>query len=395
MAGLRHIAVALPMSNQHQHLNGVDVASDQVTSSSPMATRRYTVLVEKGPRSYGATVPDLPGCVAVATSRREVLRLIAEAIPLHLAAMVAADETVPPLVHEAAIVEVEDSPPRRHQADRASAGPQFSRYIGVDYSGAETPTSSLKGLRVFVAEHGRATVQVGPPAGLKKYWTRRAIAEWLVSQLAEGPPTLIGIDHGFSFPEAYFKKHRLPRDWRAFLVDFHKHWPTDEDHMYVDFIRDGVRDRGNGAARTGARTWRRLTEVASGPAKSVFHFDVQGQVAKSTHAGLPWLKFILEHPALTSSGRVPHVWPFDGWTIPAGRSALVEVYPRLWKHLLTDSDPAWQPGMSDDERDACVIARALCEADIDGRLAEWFDPLLNDDTRTIAGHEGWILGVMP
>ena len=29
--------------------------------------------------------------------------------------------------------------------------PSFNRYIGIDYSGAETPTSSLKGLRVFEA----------------------------------------------------------------------------------------------------------------------------------------------------------------------------------------------------------------------------------------------------
>lgn len=73
-----------------------------------MVAIRYTVLIEKGPRSYGATVPDLPGCVAVARSRREVLRLIGEAIPLHLAGMANAGEVVPPLVHEAAIVEVED-----------------------------------------------------------------------------------------------------------------------------------------------------------------------------------------------------------------------------------------------------------------------------------------------
>jgi hypothetical protein len=29
----------------------------------------------------------------------------------------------------------------------------FSRYIGIDYSGAETPESSLKGLRVSVINH--------------------------------------------------------------------------------------------------------------------------------------------------------------------------------------------------------------------------------------------------
>jgi hypothetical protein len=50
--------------------------------------------------------------------------------------------------------------------------------------------------------------------------------------------------------------------------------------------------RANGAARTGNARWRRLTEERASGAKSVFHFDVQGSVAKSTHAGIPWLRFI-------------------------------------------------------------------------------------------------------
>ena len=45
---------------------------------------RYAVVIEKGPKSYGAYVPDLPGCVAVGKSRTEVKKLIAEAVPLHL-----------------------------------------------------------------------------------------------------------------------------------------------------------------------------------------------------------------------------------------------------------------------------------------------------------------------
>jgi predicted RNase H-like HicB family nuclease len=45
---------------------------------------KYLVVIEKGPRSYGAFVPDLPGCVAVARSAREVKRLIQEAIDRHL-----------------------------------------------------------------------------------------------------------------------------------------------------------------------------------------------------------------------------------------------------------------------------------------------------------------------
>ncbi|MGB8031406.1 MAG: hypothetical protein WCF30_17275 [Terracidiphilus sp.] len=37
---------------------------------------------------------------------------------------------------------------------------QFTRYIGIDYSGAETPESSCKGLRVYMAEGTGTPVQV-------------------------------------------------------------------------------------------------------------------------------------------------------------------------------------------------------------------------------------------
>ena len=71
--------------------------------------------------------------------------------------------------------------------------------------------------------------------------TRRGVAEWLVVRLAEAAPTLVGIDHGFSFPPRYFEVHGLSPDWPAFLDDFQRRWPTDDDHIYVDFVRDGLR----------------------------------------------------------------------------------------------------------------------------------------------------------
>jgi hypothetical protein len=55
----------------------------------------------------------------------------------------------------------------------------FNRYMGVDYSGALTPTASLNGLRVYVAECDAVPAEVAPPPSLRKYWTRRGIAEWL------------------------------------------------------------------------------------------------------------------------------------------------------------------------------------------------------------------------
>ena len=45
---------------------------------------KYAVVIEKGRTSFGAHIPDLPGCVAVGKTRREVLRLIKEAIAFHI-----------------------------------------------------------------------------------------------------------------------------------------------------------------------------------------------------------------------------------------------------------------------------------------------------------------------
>ena len=87
--------------------------------------------------------------------------------------------------------------------------PSFAWYIGIDYSGAETPTSSLKGLRVYLPKCEDLPVEVPPPPSPRKYWTRRGIAEWLVERLAEDMPTIVGMDNGFSFPLRYFEIHHL------------------------------------------------------------------------------------------------------------------------------------------------------------------------------------------
>ena len=45
---------------------------------------RYAVIIEEGENSFGAYVPDLPGCAAVAETREELLKLIQEAIDFHI-----------------------------------------------------------------------------------------------------------------------------------------------------------------------------------------------------------------------------------------------------------------------------------------------------------------------
>jgi len=57
--------------------------------------KRYLVIIEKGSTSYGAYVPDLPGCVAAAETELEVRGLIATAIQLHLRAMLEDGDPIP------------------------------------------------------------------------------------------------------------------------------------------------------------------------------------------------------------------------------------------------------------------------------------------------------------
>ena len=146
------------------------------------------------------------------------------------------------------------------------------------------------------------------------------------------------------------------------------------------FVRDCA--VGNGAARMGNPRWRRLTEERAVSAKSVFHFDVQGSVAKSTHAGIPWLRFIRQR-----LGARVHFWPFDGWNIPAGRSAVAEVYPSLWSRNFAREE------RNGDQHDAYSAAAWMRRADLDGSLAAFLNPSLATPERAVAQVEGWILGV--
>ncbi len=57
---------------------------------------KYIVVVEQGPESYGAYVPDLPGCAVIGESRGEVIKLIQEAIELHLQGIKEHGDVIPP-----------------------------------------------------------------------------------------------------------------------------------------------------------------------------------------------------------------------------------------------------------------------------------------------------------
>ncbi|MEM6648381.1 MAG: type II toxin-antitoxin system HicB family antitoxin [Bacteroidota bacterium] len=48
---------------------------------------QYAVVIERGEDSFGAYVPDLPGCVAVGETEAEARQLIREAIVFHIEGM--------------------------------------------------------------------------------------------------------------------------------------------------------------------------------------------------------------------------------------------------------------------------------------------------------------------
>jgi predicted RNase H-like HicB family nuclease len=66
----------------------------------------YLVVIEKGKKNFGAYVPDLPGCVAVGQTRREVMKLIREGVELHLEALREAGHEIPVPTSKSEVVKV-------------------------------------------------------------------------------------------------------------------------------------------------------------------------------------------------------------------------------------------------------------------------------------------------
>jgi predicted RNase H-like HicB family nuclease len=66
----------------------------------------YVVVIEKGENSFGAYVPDLPGCAVVGETRKEVLQLIREAVELHVSSMKEHGDSLPQPVSSIDYVQV-------------------------------------------------------------------------------------------------------------------------------------------------------------------------------------------------------------------------------------------------------------------------------------------------
>lgn len=264
---------------------------------------------------------------------------------------------------------------------------RFDRFIGIDYSGAETPEARLKGLQVYVAAPGKAPDEVHCPkseTSAVRNWNRQDVAYWLVERIQAGERLLIGIDHGFSFPEVYFQRYGL-KSWPEFLEDFCRYWPTDQPRCSVESIRDGSwwqHHHQPSGERGGDTSWFRLSECWTSSAKSVFQLDGQGIVGKSTHAGIPWLRFLRNQV-----GERLFFWPFDGWQPEEGKSVIAEIYPSIFRNRYP------RDGRTIDQQDAYAVSQWMAQTHRLGALEHYFNPPLTQDERKRAALEGWILGI--
>ena len=80
-------------------------------------------------------------------------------------------------------------------------------------------------------------------------------------------------------------------------------------------------------------------------------------------------------------------WPFDGWTVPVGKSVIAEIYPSIFRRRYPKHD------RTADQQDAYSVCRWLTETDQRGMLQHYLNPPLTESERKIAEREGWILGV--
>ena len=82
------------------------LSSRQISKTNLEEPMQYLVIIEEAVNSYGAYVPDLPGCVAVGETKAEVHKLITEAIPFHIEGLRKDGDVVPPPSSTAAFIDI-------------------------------------------------------------------------------------------------------------------------------------------------------------------------------------------------------------------------------------------------------------------------------------------------
>lgn len=255
--------------------------------------------------------------------------------------------------------------------------PLFERYIGIDYSGAAKPITPIQGLRVFVADRQEGPREERDSVLPNRNWTRARLASWLLARLREETPTIVGLDHAFSYPLEAMDEV-ASTGWDDFLAWFEERWAT-----RTSAVRDSLSANQEALSTQGKAL--RLTDRYAPTAMPICKgWKAEGpNVFYSTHAGIPWLRWLRERV-----GKHVHFWPFDGFEVAPGMSVIAEVYPRVFRRRY---EP--RASFTPDQRDAWLVCQWLRDRDDRNCLGPWFQPPLDADEQWQAQREGWILGV--
>jgi len=104
------------------------------------------------------------------------------------------------------------------------------------------PTASPVCRERYPAERGVTPVEVAPPPSPRKYWTRCGIANWLMEKLTEDAPTLVGIDHAFSFPLRHFRSVNgiaVEKKWSSLTPDENHDWINQGEKSFSAYVPMG------------------------------------------------------------------------------------------------------------------------------------------------------------
>ena len=269
---------------------------------------------------------------------------------------------------------------------------RFSRFVGIDWSGAVG--NRHPSVQVALCETGTgAPYLVLPPGGI---WSRSGVLDWLGGLSGD---VIVGMDAGFGF--AAVPPFTGPA--RALWAEIDAIAAADADlggHSFIAHHRDAF--------------WM---GAADGPRHLRAHLRVTEQVYAASRLGVPTSNFVLlgasqVGKATLSAMRLLHrlqrpVWPFD--PLPATGPVILEIYAQAFARMggvrgklrdrlaldavLAQLGSAPMPAtfadrFPDHVGDAIVTAAGLRA--IAGTPHWWTPPAL---TPAIAATEGWTFGI--
>jgi hypothetical protein len=287
------------------------------------------------------------------------------------------------------------------------AGPFFTRFIAIDWSGAREPTAQRRAIACCVVErrdHGSRVVC------LVNGRDRQETVGWLAERATDGVPTLAGLDFPFAYA-APFLDHLGARDFSALLACMA---PLDGPLAAPGGVDEFVGTCGQwwacGGGDADRRTRRQVecrpeTRNAESPLRALltprgYGFVGARQVGKAAITGIAAIA------ALKRRAPNVRVWPFE--RLGGASLVLAEIWPRLALGTLTKSDPAARRHKVRELRRSGVRLRPE-----HARMAEESDHAIDALATAVemasgrwplsrrsalppeSAREGWILGVEP